>query len=102
MEKIKITSDPDKTITWIWLDPETGGQLKMEYYDFSGLAYYMFGNNIVYTLKVEEMERLFFLTKRDEDSVLRWLMDNFINFFGIKRWLEDNKIAFGVQIEKLT
>ena len=99
MEKIKITSDPDKTITWIWLE---GEQLKMEYYDFSGLAYYLFGNNVVYSLKVEEMERLFFLTKRDEDSLLRWLLDNFESFFGMKRWLQDNKVAFSVQVEKLT
>jgi hypothetical protein len=99
MEKIKITSDPDKTITWIWLENE---QLKMEYYDFSGLAYYMFGNNIVYSLTVEETERLFLLTKRDETSVLRWLLDNFVNFFGFKRWLEDNRVAFDVRIEKLS
>jgi hypothetical protein len=99
MEKIKITSDPDKTITWIWLENE---QLKMEYYDFSGLAYYMFGNNVVYSLTVEETERLFLLTKRDETSVLRWLLDNFVNFFGVKRWLEDNRVAFDVKIEKLT
>jgi hypothetical protein len=99
MEKIKITSDPDKTITWIWLENE---QLKMEYYDFSGLAYYMFGNNIVYSLTVEETERLFLLTKRDETSVLRWLLDNFVNFFGVKRWLEDNRVAFDVKIEKLS
>ena len=99
MEKIKITSDPDKTITWIWLENE---QLKMEYYDFSGLAYYMFGNNIVYSLTVEETERLYLLTKRDEASVLRWLLDNFVNFFGVKRWLEDNRVAFDVKVEKLT
>lgn len=99
MEKIKITSDPDKTITWIWLENE---QLRLEYYDFSGLAYYMFGNNIVYSLTVEETERLFLLTKRDETSVLRWLLDNFVNFFGVKRWLEDNRVAFDVKIEKLT
>jgi hypothetical protein len=98
MEKIKITSDPDKTITWIWLENE---QLRLEYYDFSGLAYYMFGNNIVYSLTVEETERLFLLTKRDETSVLRWLLDNFVNFFGVKRWLEDNRVAFNVKIEKL-
>jgi hypothetical protein len=98
MDKIKITSDPDKTITWIWLENE---QLKIEYYDFSGLAYYLFGNNIVYTLTVSETERLFLLTKRDEDSLLRWLTDNFMNFFGIKRWLEDNRVAFHLQLEKL-
>lgn len=98
MDKIKITSDPDKTITWIWLEDE---QLKIEYYDFSGLAYYLFGNNIVYTLTVSETERLFLLTQRDKDSLLRWLVDNFMNFFGIKRWLEDNKVAFSLQTEKL-
>ncbi|MFT3892625.1 MAG: hypothetical protein QM730_13400 [Anaerolineales bacterium] len=52
--------------------------------------------------KVEEMERLFFLTKRDEDFLLRWLLDNFESFFGMKRWLKDNKVAFSLQVEKLT
>src|SRR6266508_3228974 len=37
IKKEKLSGGPDKTVKWIWLDP-AGGQLKVEYYDFSESA----------------------------------------------------------------
>lgn len=99
VEKVKLTGGPDKTVTWIWLDPETGGQLKVEYYDFSKLAQQMFGNDIAYTITVNEMDGLLLLAKQDEASVLQWMAENFKSYFDIKQWLEENKIGFGTVIE---
>lgn len=96
--KVTLTDGTNKTLTWSWLEDD---MLTIEYYDFSELAYYIFGNNVVYTLTVSETERLLFLTKRDQESLTKWLSDNFQNFFGVKRWLEDNKVSFCLQIEKL-
>ena len=42
-QKIKLDGGPDKTVTWIWLE---GGQLKVEYYDYSEPAQKFFGNDI--------------------------------------------------------
>jgi hypothetical protein len=44
-EKTKLSGGPDKTVTWIWMDPEKGSQLKLEFYDFSETAQRMFGND---------------------------------------------------------
>jgi hypothetical protein len=35
----------------------------------------------------------------DEISVLGWIQENFQGYFGIKRWLEENKVDFSVEIE---
>jgi len=55
IEKVKLSDRPDKTGTWIWLDP-AGGQLKVEYYDFSESAQKLFGNDIAYTITAHEMD----------------------------------------------
>lgn len=96
IERIKLTGGLHKTITWIWLQD---GQLKVEYYDFSELAQTMFGNDIAYTITVGEMNKLFAQAKQDEGSILKWIQENFQGYFGIKRWLEENNIAFSVEIE---
>ena len=99
MDKLKLSGGPEKTVTWIWLDPEEGSQLKVEYYDFSELAQRMFGNDIAYTLTVKAMAKLFSLTNQDEASLINWMMGEFKNYFEIKRWLEENRIDFSVKIE---
>jgi hypothetical protein len=43
LKKVKLSDGPDKTVTWIWLDPEKGGRLKVEYYDSSESAQKLFG-----------------------------------------------------------
>jgi hypothetical protein len=30
-EKVKLAGGPEKTVTWIWLDSEAGGQLKLSF-----------------------------------------------------------------------
>lgn len=97
--RLKLSGGPEKTVTWIWLDPETGGQLKIEFYDFSELAQRMFGNDIAYTITVTEMAKLFALTKQKEALFIQWMAEKFQSYFDIKRWLEENEIEFSVEIE---
>ena len=87
---------PEKTVTWIWLEMD---QLKVEFYDFSETPQRMFGNDIAYTITVKEMTRLLSLSKQSEASLLPWIADHFKSYFGIKQWLEENKIKFSVERE---
>lgn len=98
-QRIKRSGGLEKTVTWIWLDPETGGQLKVEFYDFSETAQSMFGNDIAYTITVHEMAKMLSLTRQDESSLLPWIVENFKSYFGVKKWLEENDIGFSVEIE---
>lgn len=93
-DKIQLAGGPEKTATWIWLDPKTGGQLKVEFYDFSELAQRMFGNDIAYILTVNEMTRLYTLAKQDETSLVPWLAENFKSYFDLKQWFEENGVDF--------
>jgi hypothetical protein len=99
VEKTRLSGGPEKTVTWIWLDPETHGQLKVEYYDFSELAHRTFGNDIAYTLTVKEMIKLFSLARQSEASLISWMTETFKGYFEIKRWLQENEIDFSVEIE---
>ena len=69
IKKVKPSGGPDKTVTWIWLDPETGGRLKVEYYDFSETAQKLFGNDIAYTITVNEMNKLFSTVNQNQTSI---------------------------------
>ena len=98
-EKTELTGGAEKTVTWIWLDPEAGGQLKVEFYDFSELAQRMFGNDIAYTMTVSQMEKLYSTAKKGEDSLIPWMVEAFESYFGIKKWLEENEIEFCIERE---
>ena len=95
-EKLKLSGGLDNTVTWVWIDK---GHLKVEFYDFSETAQEMFGNDIAYILTVEEMDRLFALVKRDEDFLILWVAENFMDYFGVERWLKDNEISFSIDRE---
>lgn len=95
-EKIKLVGGPEKTVTWVWLE---NGQLRVEYYDFSEDAQQMFGNDIAYTITVRDMAKLFSTVGRDEITLIPWALEYFKSYFGIKQWLEGNKIEFTVEIE---
>lgn len=99
IKKVKLSGGPDKTVTWIWLDPETGGQLKVEYYDFSESAQKLFGNDIAYTITINEMKKLFSMVNQNEASIIQWMEQYFKSYFGIKQWLEENGIDFSVARE---
>ena len=99
VQRVKLTGGLEKTVTWIWLDPEMGNRLKVEFYDFSETSQRMFGNDIAYTITVDEMPRLFSLTKQSETSLILWMTENFRSYFEIKKWLEENKIAFSIERE---
>src|SRR5690348_3283885 len=99
IQKVKLSGGPDKTATWIWLDPEKGDQLKVEYYDFSEAAQRLFGNDIAYTITVNDMDKLFSTVNQNEISIIPWMEQYFKSYFGIKKWLEENRIDFSVEIE---
>ena len=97
-EKVKLSGGPDKTVTWIWLDP-AGGQVKVEYYDFSEPAHKFFGNDIAWTITVHDMEKLFSTVNQNETTIIPWMEQYFKSYFGIKQWLEENKIDFSIDRE---
>lgn len=96
--KVKLSGRPDKTVTWIWLDP-MDGRLKVEYYDFSEDAQRLFGNDIAYTITVDEMDKLLSTVNLEGAALLAWMAGYFKSYFGIKQWLEESKIGFRVEIE---
>lgn len=99
IKKAKLSGGPDKTVTWIWLDPEKGGRLKVEYYDFSESAQKLFGNDTADTITVNEMDRLYSTVNQNETSLIEWMEHYFKSYFGIKKWLEENGIDFSIQRE---
>jgi hypothetical protein len=68
IKKAKLSGGPDKTVTWISLDPEKGGRLKIEYYDFSESAQKLFGNDIDCTITVNEIDKLYSMVNQNETS----------------------------------
>jgi hypothetical protein len=95
-EKTKLAGGLEKTVTWIWLED---GQLKVEFYDFSETAQNMFGNDVAYTITVNEMTKLLTLTQQSEPSLIAWMSENFKSYFDIKQWLEEKQINFSVERE---
>jgi hypothetical protein len=95
-QKVKLTGGPDETITWIWLE---AGRLKIEYYDFSEPAHRFFGNDLAWTITVQDMEKLFFTVNQNEASLIPWMEGYFKSYFGIKQWLEENGIGFTIERE---
>jgi hypothetical protein len=68
-QKVQLSGGPDKTVTWIWLDPAES-QLKVEYYDFSEAAQKLFGNDIAYTITVDEMDKLLSTIHQEAASLI--------------------------------
>jgi len=97
-EKVKLAGGPDKSVTWIWLDP-AGGQLKVEYYDFSEPANKFFGNDIAWTITINDMDKLYATVNQDETSLIPWMEQYFKRYFGIKQWLEEHEIDFSIERE---
>lgn len=95
-EKVKLTGGPARTVTWIWLEQ---GQLKVEYYDFSEPTHRFFGNDIAWTITVQDMEKLFFMVNQNEASLIPWMEGYFKSYFGIRQWLEENGISFTIERE---
>jgi hypothetical protein len=95
-EKVKLVGGADKTVTWIWLE---NGRLKVEYYDFSEPAQKFFGNDIAWTITVNEMDKLFSTVNQTKDSIIPWMQGYFKSYFGIKHWLEENGIGFTIERE---
>jgi hypothetical protein len=42
------------------------------------------------------MEKLFATVNQSEASLLPWMEHYFESYFGIKQWLEENKIGFSI------
>ena len=95
-QKVQLSGGPDKTVTWIWLE---GDHLRIECYDFSEDAQRLFGNDIAYTITVDEMDKLFSALNQNEATLVPWMAQYFKSYFGIKKWLEESKIGFRLEIE---
>jgi len=96
IKKVRLSGGLGKTITWIWIE---GGQLKIEYYDFSEDAHQFFGNDIAYTITVNEMKKLLSTVNKNENSILNWMEQSFKSYFEIKKWLEEKQIDFHLETE---
>ena len=97
-DKVQLNGGPDKSVTWIWLDP-AGGQLKVEYYDFSEPAQRLFGNDIAWTITVNDMDKLYATVNQNSTSLIPWMEHYFKSYFGIKQWLEEHEINFSIERE---
>ncbi len=96
IQKVQLSGGPDKIGH---LDLAGGWSLKVEYYDFSESAQRLFGNDIAYTITVDEMDKLLSTINQNETSLIQWMLQYFKSYFGIKQWLEESGIAFRVEIE---
>jgi hypothetical protein len=97
VEKIQLNGGPDNSVTWIWLDP--AGQLKVEYYDFSEPAQKFFGNDIAWTITVNDMDKLYGTIHQNAATLISWMERYFKSYFGIKQWLEEHEIDFSIERE---
>lgn len=95
-EKVRLAGGPERTVAWVWLKD---GQLRIEYFDFSDSAHTFFGNDIAWMITVDDMDKLFSVVNKDRVPLLRWMELRFKSYFGIKQWLEENGIDFGIERE---
>ena len=96
MEKTKLSGGPEQSVTWVWME---AGRLKVEYYDYSELAQKFFGNDIAWTITVNDMAKLYSSTNQNESSILAWLTESFKSYFSIKQWLAESGIGFSIETE---
>src|SRR6266508_5056876 len=96
VKKVKLSGGPDKTATWIWLDP-AGGQLKVEYYDFSESAQKLFGNDIAYTITVNEIDKLFSTVNQNETSIIQWMEQYFKSYLALNNGLKKMELTLALQ-----
>lgn len=92
------------TATWVKLSPD--GTLLVEFYDYSQQAQSSFGNDVAYVLTVQPPETLklwsLFIdveerpatTLPDAILFLQRLQERFESYFEIKRWFDENNIAY--------
>lgn len=95
-EKVQLTGGPDKSVTWIWLET---GQLKVEFYDFSEAAQKLFGNDIAWTITVNDMDKFLSIVNQSEATLISWIVEYFKSYFDIKQWLEEHEIDFSIERE---
>jgi len=101
VEKVKLSGGPDKSVTWIWLDPASE-QLKVEYCDFSEPAQQIFGNDTAWTITVNDIDSLYSSLGQNETKLIDWMEHYFKSYFGIKQWLEEYEIDFSIERESWT
>jgi hypothetical protein len=59
----------------------------------------LFGNDIAYTITVDEMDKLISTTHQEEALLIPWMAHYFKSYFAIIQWLEESKIGFRVEFE---
>lgn len=108
MEKkeIKLKGVLPRTASWVRLIDN--GDLEAELFDFSSEAESHFGNDVAFTLMVPAQKKLEMLDKlgdslsdiqATDDALLASIGDQFLDYYGFKRWLEEEKIPFETQFD---
>ncbi len=101
---VRLRAGLPSTATWVKLAPD--GTLLVEFYDYSQQAQSSFGNDVAYVLTVQPPETLklwsLFIdveerpatTLPDAILFLQRLQERFESYFEIKRWFDENNIAY--------
>ncbi len=95
-EKVQLNGGPSQSVTWIWLEDD---RLKVEYYDFSEPAQKLFGNDIAWTITVNDLDKFLSTINQSEATLIPWMEQYFKSYFGIKQWLEEHEIHFSIERE---
>lgn len=95
-EKVQLNGGPSQSTTWIWLE---NGKLRVDYYDFSEPAQKLFGNDIAWTITVNDMDEFLSTVNQSESTLISWMESYFKSYFGIKQWLEEHEIDFSIERE---
>ena len=89
------------------------GSLVVELYDFSDQAEQRFGNDVAFLLRVSSADKGRMLSclmsgqnetagSLDQDELLLQLLkDQFVDYYAVKQWLEQNKIPFQKEFDSL-
>lgn len=85
-EKVQFNGGPDKSVTWTWLESSQPAQR-------------LFGNDIAWTITVNDMDGLYSSLGQNETTLIPWMEKYFKSYFGIKQWLEEYAIDFSIERE---
>ena len=103
-KRVKLKGVLDRTASSVEIKGD--GSLVVEVYDFSDKAEQWFGNDVAFLLKVSSADKSRMLSclmagqhemagslDRDE-LLLQLLKEQFVDYYAVKQWLEENKIPY--------
>lgn len=99
--RIKLRGGLVKTASSVYVGDR--GEVCVELYDFSEAAQNCFGNDVAYTLHIADNATLCQLLQLHPGTPLTQIVDalgaEFIDYFDLKRWLEENSVDFREEFE---